>query len=497
MPDHSSRPVPAWVQVADLLTLLVAAFAAWMAIGGGLDVRVSGMRLSARSATRVLVVLGMLLAARHVAFPSPSIVTRIWRGLLAGGRGARRARPREALARWCMAARARWPLLTEALPVWAVTRLGVLGAGLVGLAFLGYAPNQPQWRISTDELLNLPARWDAGWYISIAMVGYERAPDWSGQSNLAFFPAYPLLMWLAGLGQLGEPEVLLVTWVGVGVSMAAFLWALVYVSRMAREFGSDDDARAAAWLLASYPCAVYFSAAYTESLYLLGATAAFFHAWRNQPGRASAWALLVGLTRPNGMFLGLPLAVLALQRLSRELGDRDARRPTPGRILARLAPAAAPALGAVVFFAYLWSLTGHPWAWREAQVAGWAREYEGLGGLFWYALTQVWELGPVDYLMKSPIDALDLSATLFMLGAIWPVTKRLGLAAGALVAINTLVPVLFGGLISMGRFTSVLFPVFIWLAVSLRPRTRWAMTVLFAMGQGLGAAAHFTWRPFF
>lgn len=497
MPSQSPRRPPGWVQLADVLAVAVAAFGAWVVWVGEIDVRVGGVRLSARSETRVLFLLLALLAVRHVAFPRPTLPGRIRDAASSAWRWLEGLRPREAVARWSGAAQARWPTLTAVAPAWAVTRFGALGAGLAGLAFLGYAPGHPAWRISTDELWNLPARWDTGWYIAIAMTGYERTPDWASQSNLAFFPAYPLVLWLAGLGQLGEPEAAAVTWVGVVVSLAAFLAALVYFHKLALGFGTSEDALAATWLLACYPCAVFFGAAYTESLYLLGATAAFFHLRRGEIGRAAAGALLVGLTRPNGMFLCLPLAVLSLGPAVRAWSARENWRPLAGRLPASLVPAMLPVVGALAFFGYLWVLTGHPWAWREAQVAGWAREYEGMGGLFWYALTQVWQLGPVDYLLAHPIDALDLAASFLALGAIWPVTRRLGPAFGLLVAVNTVVPVLFGGLISMGRFTSVLFPIFIWLALALGPRSRLALTVLFAMGQGLGAAAHYTWRPFF
>ena len=37
-------------------------------------------------------------------------------------------------------------------------------------------------------------RWDAGWYIGIAESGYSYWGNLSRQSNVAFFPAYPLAM---------------------------------------------------------------------------------------------------------------------------------------------------------------------------------------------------------------------------------------------------------------------------------------------------------------
>ena len=55
--------------------------------------------------------------------------------------------------------------------------------------------------------------------------------------------------------------------------------------------------------MAAYPFAVFFSAPYTEALFVLGAVAAFYHFRRAEWLQAAAWGLLVGLTRPNGCFL--------------------------------------------------------------------------------------------------------------------------------------------------------------------------------------------------
>ena len=60
---------------------------------------------------------------------------------------------------------------------------------------LGYAPNTPPWRIYDNDFLNLPARWDTGWYLGVAIDGYSCQPSLANrQQNIAFFPVYPMLM---------------------------------------------------------------------------------------------------------------------------------------------------------------------------------------------------------------------------------------------------------------------------------------------------------------
>jgi hypothetical protein len=52
-------------------------------------------------------------------------------------------------------------------------------------------------------------------------------------------------------------------------------------------------------------------------------------------------------------------------------------------------------------------------------------------------------------------------------------------------------------MLSMGRVTSVLFPVFLWLAAAVPARHRTAWIACFALLQGFVAVMFFTWRPLF
>ena len=70
-----------------------------------------------------------------------------------------------------------------------------------------------RWRIYSNDFLDLPARWDTGWYLGIAMDGYDSIPDARAdhQQNIAFFPAFPMTMrYLSAV--LGRQPL----WTGVG-----------------------------------------------------------------------------------------------------------------------------------------------------------------------------------------------------------------------------------------------------------------------------------------
>ncbi len=88
-------------------------------------------------------------------------------------------------------------------------------------------------------------------------------------------------------------------------------------------------------------------------------------------------------------------------------------------------------------------------------------------------------------------DALPLT---FVLGSIAPVTRLLGAAYGLFIAV-TPPPVLRHGLMSLGRFSSVMFPAFAWLAWRVRGRARQRLILACAVGEAVLAALFFTWHP--
>jgi hypothetical protein len=344
-------------------------------------------------------------------------------------------------------------------------------------------------------------RWDAGWYLDIATGGYRlTSDDRSTQQNVVFFPAYPMLV-RAG-GRLLGGKILAYVIAGTVISLAAFWAALIYLARFTRDALGADTARAALWLLAAYPFAVFFGAIYTESLFLLGVVATFYHFTKQQFGRAACWGGLVGLTRLNGALLAVPLVTLALSRWLPALlvrgrdgvAEWNPSISTRDRTLAKaLAAALMPPAGLLLYAAFIWRLTGNPIAWATGHTA-WGRAYEGLGSLFANELSQVtaWGLrGTIAY------DVVNALGALFALAAVWPVSRRLGLAYGLFMLINVLPPLLAGGFLSAGRFSSVLFPAFVWLAMVVPPAHRSGWIASFAAFQACNAALYYTWRPMF
>jgi hypothetical protein len=265
-------------------------------------------------------------------------------------------------------------------------------------------------------------------------------------------------------------------------------------------------------LLAAYPFAVFFSTAYSESLFLLTIVGAFYHFRRQEMLPAAIFGLAAGLSRMNGCMLSVVLAaVIVLRewaprvRLTREQtaprqtvsGQTvNGRTPFFTRLysaivtdlfsrdgLRALLVASMPGVGLLIYCAFIWTLTGDPLAWLKRQEA-WHRDIH----LFDPRLIAQFHL---------PRYWLDASALALVLVSLWPIARRLGYAAALFTALTTLLPFLNGGLLSVGRFTSIVFPLFIWMALAVPPPRRTIVATIFGMGQALVACAFFTNRPLY
>ena len=469
-----SSQVSRWIRAIDLVCLLLVVVALIIAMSGGFRLRVAGWRVALTSPLRILLWAIGIGLARHVLAPE----TPIHRDLP----------PR--LARW-----ARLPSVRSAGAVLLGTRPAILFVGYLAVFLFGYAGGRAPLRHFENELMNLPVRWDAGWYLRIVTDGYTFEPhDPGGQQSIVYFPAYPMLVRV--VGRLLGGQLTSFVLAGVVVSLTAFFAALLYLYEFARDALDEDEARYALWLIAAYPFALFFGAIYTESLFLLGAVAAFCHFTRRQFWLAGAWGLLVGLTRPPGFLLCVPLGVLAISPWLPPLivGGRVDKDAPPLR--KSLVAAAMPAVGLLMFTAFTWRLTGDPLLWLSGHAA-WGRQYVGISALVTTRVEFISRAGLYEYTAQLPYDLLNALGVVFVLAAVWPVARRLGLAYATFMLINILPPLAAGGLLSAGRLSSVLFPAFIWFAGAVPPQQRAGWLVTFVAIQALNAALFYTWRPLF
>lgn len=151
------------------------------------------------------------------------------------------------------------------------------------------------WEGVKNWWLNPWTTFDSQHFLDIALHGYNA-------KNAVFFPLYPFLLKLAG------PDVLLMAAWGMVISNLAFLGALIMFHRLTSQEYSQKVADWSIWLLAFFPTTAYFSAVYTDALFLLFFISCFWCVRNKQWGWVAVWAVLASLTRNLGPLIFLALA---------------------------------------------------------------------------------------------------------------------------------------------------------------------------------------------
>jgi hypothetical protein len=299
---------------------------------------------------------------------------------------------------------------------------------------------------------------DSGWYFGIASKGYQWVEG--GRNNLAFFPAYPLLMGLVGRAFGGTQADLYFG--GIVVSWVASIAAIAFVYATARLDLPADRAWHAALLTFLFPFAFFFGVVYSEALFLLGLAAAVFALRTRRWWLGAAAGALMTATRVNGL-----MAVPGLVWLAWVAAP-------PGRARLRgLAAGLAAALGWAAYCVYAWRLTGDPFEWYHA-ITRWGY-YPGtsVAGNPVVALVTNLATRPYDYVVSehaAPYDILNGLFPAVMVMALPWIWWRLGTGYALLIAAPLALPLSSGQFEGLGRYCAVLFPFQIWLA-AVTPET--------------------------
>jgi len=328
------------------------------------------------------------------------------------------------------------------------------------------------------------AAFDSGWYFEIARRGYSFDPD--GQSSIAFFPLYPLLVRLVAAPFGGSDAHVWAA--GIGVSWIAFAAALVALHGLAeRMTGSADVARRTVLYLAIFPFSFYFSRVYAEGLFLLCTVLAVRSAYDSAWVRAGLFGAFAAATRPTGVLIALPLLIMAA-------AGRPSLRVLIGRVLA-LAPVP---LAVAAYSAYVYTIAGDPLAWMESRDAwGYSIGHAPYQHLL-TSLTWIETRGLYTWLLASeatPVDFFYTVVALLFLALVPAVMRRFGPALGLYVLVSLAIPLSGNVLVGIGRYASVLFPVFIIAATVSSPRVQTAILVVSALFHTLFLILFIGWYP--
>lgn len=351
-----------------------------------------------------------------------------------------------------------------------VSRLIVfIAADLIMRLALGHRRDGLPW----SGPLSVWDRKDAGWYISIAQYGYTYSTRTGSRAN--FFPLYPALEAIFGRVALAlhlpAPYIL----AGMAISWVTFAIACIALYRFTLNRFGRRVAIGAILLLCAFPFSLYYGAPYTESIYLALGVGAFLAMDQGRWWTASALAGLASASRPPGLIIGACVA------LAYALDWWQTRHPLRLNVLSL----ALTPLGTAAYMFYCYVRWGDPLAYIKTSRAGWNGGHLQLGGVRYVAHVI---RHPVSWIgTRDPNHILAAIAIFVMLTflALVPFTWRLlGPVFTFFSLASIFSPILnFPNANSIGRYLSVIFPVFIVLAYLLRDRPR--ILTAFCVGSGI------------
>jgi hypothetical protein len=328
----------------------------------------------------------------------------------------------------------------DVLVTFVVTRVSILIIAELAAVIIGQRAGV-HFAASENPLLAVWGRWDAEHYIGIATNGYSGTEP-------AFFPLYPLLIWILG-GLTGNHLI-----AGLMISNAASFFALLFLYKLVEHEFNRQVAHRAVFYVSIFPTAIFFSAVYTESLFLFLSVASFYYIRERRWLLAGVFGYFAALTRVEGVLLAVPFAIEWGIALYESRGDWF-RWPLDTAVKPLAGILAIP-LGLASYMAYLWVLRGDPLYFSHVQ-AHWGRHLAMPWVSFGYSLHLIF--GNVEP-QTIANQLLEVTFTLLMIAALAIGFRRLRASYIAYMALSILVPISTSSLMSMPRFALVLFPMF-------------------------------------
>lgn len=375
-------------------------------------------------------------------------------------------------------------LWTSRLLVW------ISGMGAVWIWGLSVrAPGFDPAGLGTATWKAPAVRWDAIWFLGIAHSGYDDGPA------AAFFPLYPLAARVLGGSTL----------VAILLSIACFFVALIVLQRLTEIELGAEAARWTVWALAFSPMAFFFSAVYSESLFMALTVGSVLAARRDHWAWAGILGGLAAATRSTGVAVVFALVLLAFA---------DRTRGGWGR-MSQLAWVLLVPVGLAAFPAGL-AIAHLDWQAPFRAQDVWYREWAGPLGGVWDAAKAAWAgvrqlVVGADGRIYFPIAGGDpmaiarINVGLFLwiplvTVALVGVLRRLPAAYAAYVVASLAVPLSYPvipqPLMSFPRFVLVCFPLWMWLGWLLARHPRWRIPalVLSAILLAVSTAQFATWH---
>lgn len=385
--------------------------------------------------------------------------------------------------------------------IFGVTRLvAVMGAYSGISALIAAEPARDKGWVAELGLM-----WDAAWYGRIATEHYTYDPAATGGTSVAFAPLFPFLVWLLATilswptfgWDWGNAQWGTTVTAGLLISNVSFYVALVLLIKLLTPRLGKPRASLVALALASLPLSLFFSAMYTEGLFLLLCVSAFLVArsdWPNKWLCVGLLGMLASLDRFAGILLFPALGVEYLAQRGWQW-----RKLRADALWLALIPA-----GIGAFLLFLWWRFGTPLALYSSMLKGWNHKGSFFLTTYWDSARELWQslrgTVPVEsdpVLVHFPVEArqnltlgarlfrfLDLGMPLVLLAGGFLARKKLLLSEWTFLVLGIIYPLSTNITFSLARYTLPLWPGLIWVG-TLKRRWLWLAVVLFVLSLGL------------
>jgi hypothetical protein len=385
-----------------------------------------------------------ITALQYDALSWSSLVL-LWLTLLApsGGSGTGRATAFAVgafvLAKLVVAARFNRTVRDVAL-TFVMTRLPMIAIAELAAMVIGQRPGV-HYAASDNPLLAVWGRWDAEHYLRIAKQGYFGTEP-------AFFPLYPLLIRIVGAFT-GSQLI-----AGLIVSNAAAFFGLLYLYKLVEHEYNRHVAQRATFFVSIFPTAIFFSAVYSESLFLFLTVASFYYLRERRWLMAGVFGFFAALTRSEGVLVAAPMFIEWV--IAAREGGREFFRYWFDDVVKPLLAMALVPLGLAAYMAYLWVINGDPLRFSHVQ-SHWGRYFAPPWTSF---ANTVHKIVVAHTTQTVANESLELAFTLLMIVVLAVGFRRLRLSYVVYMALSIVIPMCTASLMSMPRFALVLFPMF-------------------------------------
>ena len=362
-----------------------------------------------------------------------------------------------------------------------ISKFAVFAIAYASTYFTNGGPTDPGY-ILLHELV----RWDSQQYLRIAQFGYVNQGD--AANGIVFFPFYPFLIRIITF------DFNYANLSGLIISNVCSILTVVYLFKLVKLDYNDSVAKKTILFLSIFPTAVFLSAVYTESVFLVLTIASLYYARKSNWPLAGLLGILSTLTRITGLVLVPALAVEYLYqkkwtiKLNRKLSlDGFRAYAIKFEVLdKKLLWSMVPIVGFLIYLFINFMVTGNPVAFASVQSKHYFEDFNPLAG--WKSAIGHWiTAGYPNCLMIGVYQAFFAIFGYLMIVAAYKLKLRpsyqICMFSTWFFAVST------SFWLSVPRYILIVFPQFIVLALlSTRKSVTIAITVLSLVG-----FVYYTW----